>query len=80
MILGWPLADIFSCPEGEVYEEIEKLLDKVIARKKLREYGMTKQDIEPFADNVIAMQQRLLNQSYVKFDKATMMKIYGELL
>lgn len=74
------MADILGCGADVVYEELEKLLDNIISRKKLHEYGMTEEETVSFAADVIELQQRLLNQSYVKFDQETMTKIYRELL
>ena len=73
------LAGLLECEEADVYEELEQLLDKIISRKKLREYGMKETDIRSFAESVEASQQRLLNQSYVKFDADRMEKIYRQL-
>lgn len=73
------LAEILECEEEQVYAELERLLDKIISRKKLREYGMTEEEIRSFAESVEASQQRLLNQSYVKFDADQMEKIYRKL-
>lgn len=73
------LAELLDCKEEQVYTELEHLLDQIISRKKLREYGMTEADIRGFAESVEASQQRLLNQSYVKFDADQMEKIYREL-
>ena len=74
------MADILGCETDVVYDELEKLLDNIISRKKLHEYGMTEEETVSFAADVIELQQRLLNQSYVKFDQDTMTKIYRELL
>lgn len=73
------LAGLLECEEADVYVELEQLLDKIISRKKLREYGMKETDIRSFAESVEASQQRLLNQSYVKFDADRMEKIYRQL-
>ena len=74
------MADILGCDAENVYIELEKLLDNIISRKKLHEYGMTEDETVRFAEDVIELQQRLLNQSYVKFDRETLTKIYRELL
>lgn len=74
------MADILGCSVENVYVELEKLLDNIISRKKLHEYGMTEEETVSFAEDVIELQQRLLNQSYVKFDRETLTKIYCELL
>ena len=73
------LGGVMGCDPDDVYPEIEKLLGKVIVRKPLREYGMKEDEIESFAVSVEKSQQRLLNQSYVKFDVEEMMEIYREL-
>lgn len=73
------LAKILKCEEKQVYIELEFLLNQIIARKRLREYGMTKADICSFAESVEKSQQRLLNQSYVKFNADQMEEIYRTL-
>lgn len=74
------LAEVLGCNVEQVYDELESLLDQIIPRKHLREYGMQYSECESWADDVIELQQRLLNQSYVKFDRDTMIKLYRELL
>lgn len=73
------LADLLSCRPQMVYTELESLLDQIISRKPLREYGMKEEEIRSFAQSVEKSQQRLLNQSYVKFDVEIMTGIYREL-
>lgn len=73
------LSGLMECEETEVYSELEKLLDQIIARKKLSEYGMKEEEIVSFAESVEASQQRLLNQSYVKPVAAQMAEVYRKL-
>lgn len=73
------LAKLLKCEEAQVYVELAHLLDQIIPRKRLREYGMTEADILSFAKSVEATQQRLLGQSYVRFDAEQMEKIYRTL-
>ena len=73
------LSNILKCESDEVYTKIEKLLDQIIARKPLHEYGMKEEEIESFAKTVEETQQRLLNQSYVKLTWQQMAEIYKEL-
>ena len=40
------LSNILKCKSDEVYTKIEKLLDQIIARKPLHEYGMKEEEIE----------------------------------
>jgi len=73
------LGRLFHCKETEAYTELERLLNKIMARKHLREYGMKEEEIKSFAESVEASQQRLLNQSYVKFSSRQMEEIYQKL-
>lgn len=73
------LSTILNCEINEVYIKLEELLDKIMVRKNLNEYGMKEEDIEDFADSVIKNQQRLLGQSYIKFTKEELINIYRKL-
>lgn len=73
------LAGILGCDKARVYSELEAILGKIIEKKPLREYGMKEDEAKVFAESVIAGQQRLLNQSYVKFDAEIMEEIYREM-
>lgn len=73
------LADLLHCDVTDVYEELEQLLNHLIPKKPLHEYGMTKEDIDIFTDSVIENQQRLLKNNFVPFDRDRIQKIYTEL-
>lgn len=73
------LSRILKCEEDAVYEKMESLLDQIVSRKALHEYGMKEEEIRGFAESVEATQQRLLNQSYVKLTADQMEKIYRAL-
>ncbi len=73
------IADILGCPVEDVYEELEKLLNHLIQKKPLHEYGMREEEIEAFTDSVIENQQRLLANNFVELDRERMIKIYKEL-
>ncbi len=73
------VADILGCkPEG-VYDELAKLLDKIVQRKPLREYGVTKEDIDTFTDNVMTKQGRLMANNYVELNADAVKTIYNTL-
>ena len=61
------------------YEELEKLLNTIIQKKSLHEYGMTEAQIDEFTDSVIENQQRLLVNNFVYLDRDRIRKIYTEL-
>ena len=73
------LADILGCSTENVYEELEKLLNHLIQKKPLHEYGMREEEIEEFTDSVIENQQRLLANNFVPLDRERMIKIHREL-
>lgn len=73
------IADILDCSPEVVYEELEKLLNHLIQKKPLHAYGMKEEEIETFADSVLANQQRLLANNFVELDRERMIKIYREL-
>lgn len=78
-VLNAFLAKVMECDANTVYEKIEELLNQIVSKKPLREYGMKEEEIESFSVNVEKTQQRLLNQAYVKFNVEEMMEIYRAL-
>ena len=77
-VLNKFIADILGCDTDNVYDELEKLLNHLIQKKALHEYGMTEAQIEEFADSVIENQQRLLANNFVPLDRDRIVKIYKE--
>ena len=73
------MADILGCEKENVYEEIEKVLDQLIPRKLLREYGMTEEQIDTFTDSTLENQQRLLANNYVSLDRSEIHEIFAKL-
>ena len=73
------LSGLLGCGEADVYGSLEDVLNRIIPRKRLREYGMKEEETQIFAARVEASQQRLLNQSYVKMTADQMAAIYREL-
>ena len=73
------LAGILGCGRDAVYSEIEKVLDQLIARKPLREYGMTEEQIDVFTDSTLENQQRLLANNYVSLDRNEIHEIFAKL-
>jgi 4-hydroxybutyrate dehydrogenase len=73
------LASILHCNEDIVYENLSNVLDKLLTRKPLNEYGMKKEEIEIFTDAVIKEQQRLLVNSYEPFSRQDIIDTYKKL-
>ena len=74
------LANILGLKDGEdVYKEIENVLNKLLMKKPLKEFGMKEEEIELFTDSVIETQQRLLVNNYVQLSRQEMIEIYRNL-
>lgn len=73
------LADLLACDVPNVYEELETLLNNVLPKKALHEYGVTKKDLPEFADSVMKNQGRLLANAFVEMNYNLVLKIYNEL-
>ena len=73
------IANILGCNIENVYEALTKVLDKLLNRKPLREYGMKEEEIEIFTDSVIEGQQRLLKNNYVPLSRQEILNIYRNL-
>ena len=78
-VLNRFLADILECPVRYVYEELEKLLNVLIPKKALHEYGVTEAQLAEFADSVMENQGRLMANNFVPLDRERVYKIYREL-
>lgn len=53
------------------------LMETILPRKPLREYGMTPEEFPQFADSVIEGQQRLLRNNYTALTREDMIAIYN---
>lgn len=72
-------AEILGCDEAVVYEELENVLGQLIAKKPLREYGMTEEQIDEFTKSTIENQQRLLGNNYVYLSDTEIRQIFANL-
>ena len=73
------LADLLNCDVSVVYDKLEDLLNRILPKKPLREYGVTSDDLAEFAHSVITSQGRLMGNNFVPLDEARVLKIYTEL-
>ena len=72
-------ANIIGCNKENAFDELEKILNKLLSLKPLKEYGMKEEEIIAFSESVITTQQRLLSNNYVAFDKEDLINIYTKL-
>lgn len=64
---------------ANIYDELAAVLDQLLVRKPLREYGMKAEEIESFADSVVTGQQRLLVNNYVSLTRDEIRDIFKAL-
>ena len=73
------LSEQLHCEVGTVYDELENLLNRLLPKKALHEYGVKPEELPVFAENVIATQQRLMKNSFVPLNEETVLDIYRNL-
>lgn len=70
------LAELLSCSIDDVYVALDALLNEILPKKTMKEYGVKTEELEQFAANVIQEQQRLLGNSFYPLDEAQVLEIY----
>jgi 4-hydroxybutyrate dehydrogenase len=78
-VLNACIANIIGCAVETVYDSLENLLNVILPKKPLHEYGVTEKDLKEFTDSVVANQKRLTDNNFVPLDAARYYKIYKEL-
>lgn len=73
------LAGILGCKDEEVYIKIEQLLNVMIPRKHLREYGVKEEELKEFTESVMTKQGRLMANNYTELTAETVYDIYKKL-
>jgi len=73
------LASLLHCGTGEVYDKLEELLNQLLPKKALHEYGVTREDLDRFTESVMTTQGRLMANNFVPLDGQRVKKIYQEL-
>ncbi|NMM98078.1 iron-containing alcohol dehydrogenase [Bifidobacterium olomucense] len=73
------LADLLDCDVVNVYDELEALINQLLPKKALHEYGVTRGDLPEFTERVMTTQERLMRNNFVPLDAARVRKIFEEL-
>ena len=63
---------VFSLPQ------LYKLMDTIYRKDRLRDHGVTKDELSVFTDNVLQTQQRLLNNNYTELTREDILSVSGE--
>ncbi len=78
--LNHVLAESLGCQEAVVYKELDKLLNKILPRMPMSEYGVTPDDLADFTENVMTKQGRLMANNFVRLEADDVLAIYKDLL
>lgn len=78
-VMNQYLAYLLGCSVENVYQHLEVLLNQILPKKPLREYGVVPEDLPVFTESVMQTQGRLMGNSFVPLDAARVLKIYQEL-
>lgn len=70
------MASILECDVDSVYTELEKLLNVLLPKKALREYGVTKDELLTFTESVMTEQGRLMANTFVPLSGDQVYDIY----
>ena len=69
-------AKVLGVAPENALEELYELMEVVLQRKDLKEYGIREEELAVFTDSVIEGQQRLLKNNYVPLSREDMLDIY----
>lgn len=70
------MAGILECSQDNVLDKLDEVLNAILPKHKLHEYGMTVAMIDEWASSVVKEQQRLLRGSYMHMDERAIAEIY----
>ena len=71
------MANILECQKADVLDKLDEVLNTILPKHKLHEYGMTKDMIQSWASSVVKEQQRLLKNSYMHMDEDAIADVYA---
>ena len=64
------ISSLLCCRKDDAWEALEDLLNKILPKKSLHEYGVEEEELEEFTDSVMQRQQRLMSNNFVPLDRA----------
>lgn len=73
------LAEVLRCDMDHVYEVLEQLLNSILPKKSLHEYGVKESDLKNYVEIVMAKQGRLTANNYTELNEEKMLTIYQSL-
>lgn len=70
------LGDCLCCDAKAALIELYALMDRILLRKPMHAYGVTRKELPDYADSVVQTQQRLLKNNYVTLSRDEILEIY----
>ena len=70
------IAEVLNVTSENALETLYKLMDQILKKEPLREFGVKESDLPIFARDVIQTQQRLLKNNYVELTEEQVLEIY----
>ena len=77
--LNEKLAGLLGCAPDTAYESLEKLLNQILPKRALHEYGVKPEELEIFTDSVLATQGRLMANNFTPLTRDDVLDIYQKL-
>lgn len=75
-VLKETISRIFGCKEGEALQVLAQAEEKLIPPRRLKDYGVKKEDLKLFTESVFLNQKRLVDNSYVPLNKEKVLALY----
>ena len=77
--LALHLADLLRTTEDEAFPKLMTLLDDILPKKPLTDYGVKEEDLKDYTDIVMTKQGRLMANNYVELTESDVLGIYEKL-
>lgn len=70
------MSNILECSKDDVLDKLDEVLNTILPKHKLHEYGMKKDMIQSWSKSVVKEQQRLLKNSYMPMSESAIEEVY----
>jgi len=77
--LALHLANLLRTTEDEAFPKLMTLLDDILPKKPLTDYGVKEEDLKDYTDIVMTKQGRLMANNYVELTESDVLGIYEKL-
>ena len=62
--------------EGNIFDQLQYMLNSIYPLRTMTEAGMTEDDIAPFTKNILETKQRLLTKTYIPIKEAWIAELF----